>query len=172
MCAAAELLTQHAQIHSPGNKPAERVDLDAPAALILQFCLVASASKTQRHCLRLDGTCQPGSQREVGALSRLSDTAPAWLQGWQNSLPMGTVLPALPARGCLAAPGLLRDIEEGQVPLFAGGTFQSRGSRWLPRVFVPVLLAQRSKKTKEKIRKKHPASSSPKLQTSLTYKCL
>lgn len=39
MCAAAELLTQHAQIHSPGNKPAERVDLDAPAALILHFCL-------------------------------------------------------------------------------------------------------------------------------------
>lgn len=51
-------------------------------------------------------------------------------------------------------------------------TFQSRGSRWLPKVIVPVLLAQRSKKTEGKIRKKHPASSSLKLQTSLTYKCL
>lgn len=142
---------------------------NAPAAWILQFCLVVSASKTQRHCLRLDGTCQPGSQRE--GLSRLSDTAPPWFQGWQNSLPMGTVLPALPAHGCLAAPGLLRDTEEGQAPLFAGGTFQSRGSRWLPRFFVPVLLAQRSKKIEEKTRKKHPASSSPKLQTSLIYKC-
>lgn len=57
----------------------------------------------------------------------------------------------------LAAPGILRDTEEGQAPLFAGGTFQSRGSRWLPRVFVPVLLAQRSKKTQEKNQKKAPS---------------
>lgn len=51
--------------------------------------------------------------QEVGAQSQLSDMAPPWLQGWQSSLPMGTVLPALPAQGCLADPGLLRDTEEG-----------------------------------------------------------
>lgn len=79
---------------------------------------------------------------------------------------------ALSSQGCLAAPGLPRDTEEGQAPLSAGGTLQSRGPRWLPRVFVLVLLAQRSKETQENIRKKHPASSSLELQTSLTYKCL
>lgn len=132
--------------------------LDAPAALMLHFCLVLSASRTQRCCLRLEWCLAGRKPKGGGSTVSAVRHGPSMLHG--HCAPRGAWLLQVYS-------GTLK-----RVTTPCCDTFQSRGSRWLPRVIVPVLLAQRSKKTEGKIRKKHPDSSSLKLQTSLTYKCL
>lgn len=85
---------------------------------------------------------QPRHQGEVWLTTSAGGHGPCEApdgQGWAELLTHGQRVPSTPGAAGAWLPkqaGLLRDIEEGQATLHAGGTFKSRGSKRLPRVFV------------------------------------
>lgn len=123
---------------------------------------------------------QPGTEMRSGSPSWLPDMAPAGLQtgrAGQNCLPTGSAFPARPGLqvlGCPSGqvyPGTFKRVRQHYMPVALSSQEDQGGCQG--SLFLPVLLAQRSRKKKEKKKTqkktKTPSKQFPEAMSSLTH---